>query len=161
MFNTAHEKEMILRSAHLCMHNDDKGASAHIILVLKARLEYSKLNWKAEPVPEELQNRICFLINHAVPVCMDKFMEIRIAVLEILKATGTWCPIDPCITPLLPIRKMLKLCQSVRDDTLGNAIAVAKTLPSFWKPPCLLIKTAKGCRRADLPGTESVNYERR
>ena len=76
MFNTAHEKEMILRSVHLCMHDDDKGASALVILVLKARLANSKLNRKAEPVPEVFQNNHCFFINHAVPMCMDRFMEL-------------------------------------------------------------------------------------
>ena len=73
MFRTAHEKAAMFRSAHLYMHDDDKRASAHVILVLKARLAYSKFNREAELVARELQDRLSSLTGHAVPKYMVIF----------------------------------------------------------------------------------------
>ncbi|KAL8704289.1 MAG: hypothetical protein Q9201_002543 [Fulgogasparrea decipioides] len=56
---------------------------------------YAELNQKAETVAAELHSRFGSLVDHVVPVCMDRCPDIYAAILGILKAGGAWCPIDP------------------------------------------------------------------
>ena len=60
---------------------------------------YAELNQKAEALAVDLQGRFKSLIDHVVPVCMDRCPELYIAVLGVLKAGAAWCPIDPSFPP--------------------------------------------------------------
>ena len=60
---------------------------------------YGELNARAEALAAHLQWQLGDLINHVVPICMDRCPELYVAILGILKAGGAWCPIDPSFPP--------------------------------------------------------------
>ncbi|KAL8968481.1 MAG: hypothetical protein Q9197_004859, partial [Variospora fuerteventurae] len=96
---------------------------------------YGELDSRAEKIAAELEDRFGSLIDHIVPLCMDRCPEIYAAILGILKAGAAWCPIDPSFPPLrrheLITRTAAKVlvvnAQSPRDGVPGNVVAVDLT----------------------------------
>ena len=74
---------------------------------------YAELNYRAETLAADLQSRFGSLIDHVVPVCIDRCPELYVAILGVVKAGAAWCPIDPSF----PSRR--------RHDLIARADATA------------------------------------
>lgn len=61
----------------------------------KVRLTYAELNAMSDIVSSFLLNVLGKGSKYVVPICMEKCPELYIAILGVLKAGASWCPIDP------------------------------------------------------------------
>src|SRR6202007_257413 len=69
-----------------------------------------------------------------VAVCLDRSLELFVALLGILKAGAAYLPLDPSY----PLARLSFMLADAGSPLLLTSEALADELPAQWRPPLLL-----------------------
>ncbi len=105
----------------------------------KVQLTYAELDTRSDIVSSFLSSRLGkHGGKYVVPICMEKCPELYIAILGVLKAGASWCPIDPSY----PALRQRLLIEKANTETILASEATTSQLSGMLQAPFEAVNVA-------------------
>jgi amino acid adenylation domain-containing protein/non-ribosomal peptide synthase protein (TIGR01720 family) len=118
--------------AHLCLHHLFEAQvlrtpQAVALHFAEAQLSYAELNGRANQLAHFLRQQGVGP-EALVGICMERSVEMVVAMLAVLKAGGAYVPLDPAY----PLERLRYMMEEINSWVVLTQTSVAERLPAHW-----------------------------